>query len=98
MASQTYNDMMNGKFDRIEELLDPMYKEMGKDLVKQKNRLGGDWAIAQAVFSRSQRDLLRKIIGPDLIFIVLNLTTQWFFIPFTKIELLVGFNGKSNIN
>ena len=33
-------------------------------------------AIAQAVFSRRQRDKLRKIIGPDLVFIVLNMTKE----------------------
>ena len=39
-------------------------------------RLGGKWAIAQAVFNRSQRDQIKKDLGPDLNFIVLNLTRE----------------------
>ena len=33
-------------------------------------------AIAQAIFCRRQRDKLREIIGPDLVFIVLNMTKE----------------------
>ena len=45
-------------------------------MVKQRKRLGGNWAIAQAVFTKAQRDILRQHIGSDLIFIVLNLTRE----------------------
>ena len=31
-------------------------------------------AVAQAIYSRKQRETLFKIVGPDLIFVVLNLT------------------------
>ena len=54
----------------------PMYHEIAKDLVKQRKRLGGNWAIAQAVFTKAQREVLRQNIGSDLIFIVLNLTRE----------------------
>ena len=43
---------------------------------RQKNRLGGDFAVAFAVISRKSRDLLRTLLGPDLVFIVLNLTKE----------------------
>jgi len=49
---------------------------LAKDLIKQRKRLGGDWAIAQAVFSRKQRDDLRNLIGPDLVFIVISMTKE----------------------
>ena len=65
-----------GKFDGLEEGVQPILQEMSKDISKQRKRLGGNWAIAQAVFSRSQRDFLKKAIGPDLVFIVLNLTND----------------------
>ena len=42
----------------------------------QKKRLGGDFAVAQAVVSRKSRDLLRDALGPDLVFIVFNLTNK----------------------
>ena len=46
------------------------------DIAKQRTRLGGDWAIAFACFSRTQREMIRKIIGPDLVFIVLNISNE----------------------
>ena len=62
--------------DKMEEAYGPMYKCMADDISKQQKRLGGNWAIAQAVFSRNQRDFLRKAIGPDLVFIVLSLSKE----------------------
>ena len=62
--------------EEVEEAYGPMYECMANDISKQRKRLGGNWAIAQAVFSRSQRDFLRKAIGPDLLFIVLNLSEE----------------------
>ena len=66
---------MAGKFEDANfDLLKPFFKFLADDLVKQRKRIGGDWAIAQAIFSRDQRDFFRKEIGPDLVFIVLNMT------------------------
>ena len=75
-ASEVEEELMQGKLDGVEEKLEPMYKIMAKDLIKQRSRLGGNWAIAQAVFSRKQRELLRSIIGPDLVFIVISMTKE----------------------
>ena len=75
-ASEVEEELMQGKLDGVEGKLEPMYKIMAKDLIKQRNRLGGNWAIAQAVFSRKQRELLRNIIGPDLVFIVISMTKE----------------------
>ena len=72
-ASEEFKKMMKGDFDSYEEKLQPLYKNMGQDIVKQSKRLGGDMIIAQAVFSRDQREYLREIIGPNLIFLVLNM-------------------------
>ena len=68
--------MGKGIFDGLEERLQPFYEAMVRDLVKQRKRIGGDWGIAQAVFSRTQRDFFRKQLGPDLIFIVMNLSKE----------------------
>ena len=67
---------MAGKFDSVEEALNPMYEHMANHVAMQRKRFGGSMAIAQAVFSRAQRDKLRKIIGPDLVFVVLNMTKE----------------------
>ena len=33
-------------------------------------------AVAQAIYSRKQRDYLRKILGPECVFIVLNMSNE----------------------
>ena len=76
-AEEAFMGMMKGQgFDNFEETLDPLYDYMGMDIARQRKRLGGNMAIAQAVFSRKQRDKLRSLIGPDLVFIVLNMTKE----------------------
>ena len=72
-ASQEFKKMMKGNFDNYADKLQPLYKNMGHDIVEQSKRLGGDMIIAQAVFSRDQRDYLREIVGSKLIFLVFNM-------------------------
>ena len=38
--------------------------------------MGGDWAIVHAVPTRALRDHLRKELGPDLVFVVLNMSKE----------------------
>ena len=38
--------------------------------------MGGDWVVAQAVTNRIFRDHIRSQLGPDLIFVVLNMTKE----------------------
>ena len=77
-ATEVWKQMEQGIFDKdaIEKECLPFYEVMGKDITKQFKRLGGNWAIAQVIFSRNQRDFLRKVIGPRLGFIVLNMTKE----------------------
>ena len=74
VAAKAWEAAENGQLDGLVEKFEPMFEEMGKDIVRQRKRLGGDWAIAMAVFTRVQREFLRKVIGPDLVFIVLQMT------------------------
>ena len=53
-----------------------MYSEMAKDIAKERKRLGGDWAVTQAVPTRKLRDHIRAELGPDLIFVVLHMTKE----------------------
>ena len=59
-----------------EEKLRPIYKIMATDILRQKARLGGTFAVAHAVASRAMRDYFRTLMGPDLVFIVLNMTKE----------------------
>ena len=60
----------------MKEKMLPMFHEMALHIDQQRKRLGGNWAIAQAVFSRAQRDQIKKDLGPNLIFMVLNVTRE----------------------
>ena len=53
-----------------------MYDNMAKDISKQSKRLGGKMVVAQAIYSRKQRDSMRKILGPECVFIVLNMSSD----------------------
>ena len=73
---------MNIKWDKpaewdkneVNHVMEIVSEDMANDILKQRQRIGGDWSIAFAVFSRKQRHIIRKILGPDVIFVVLNLT------------------------
>lgn len=67
MAGADFSEEMNEVFQL---LLD----EVAKDIFKQNKRFGGNMAVAHAVFSRRQREALRKILGPECVFIVLNMS------------------------
>ena len=58
------------------EMVQKYYQEMCNDIIREKARIGGNWAIAQAVPKRSMRDYIRGYMGPDLIFVVLHMTKE----------------------
>ena len=58
------------------EKLQPMFDLLAKDIAHQRKRLGGNMVIAQAIHSQKQRERMRKIIGPDLVFIVLGMSRE----------------------
>ena len=58
------------------EKLQPMFDLLAKDIAHQRKRLGGNMVIAQAINSQKQRERMRKLIGPDLVFIVLGMSKE----------------------
>ena len=70
------DDINNKNWEVVEEKCTPMLNQSAYDILKQRKRIGGNWSVDFAVFSRKQRDGLRKILGSDLIFIILNMTKQ----------------------
>ena len=64
--------MIEGKeFDQRN--LKGLYSALCKDITNERNRIGGDWVVVHAVPTRELRDYIRKELGPDLIFVVLNM-------------------------
>ena len=63
---------MKYDIDKTREL----YTIMCQDIVKEQKRIGGNWAVAQAVPTRVLRDQIRSKMGKNLIFIVLHMKKE----------------------
>jgi gluconate kinase len=70
-----YQKMYAGE-DFDVEIMNEMYREMSRDIQVQRRRMGGDWAVCQAVPTRAQRDVIRSILGPELVFVVLEMSKE----------------------
>ena len=75
LRSEMSEEMGRGIMKNLDEKFGPILHSTAKDVTRQRERIGGDWSVAFAVFSRSQRESLRKAL-PGVIFIVLSLTKE----------------------
>ena len=82
--------MAGEEYDK--QTLADYFAELSRDIAAQKQRVGGDWAVATVVFSREIRDMMRsgchvsgcvddlllsrEILGPDLVFIHLKMNKE----------------------
>ena len=57
-------------------LAEKFYGAIAKNINYERQRIGGDWIIAQGVAKKIHRDVIRRIIGPDLLFITLALSPE----------------------
>ena len=73
-----FKKLFNGEVDEAEyfEMIKPYYQIIADNIVKQHRRVGGTFAVAYTVPLQVTREYLRKLIGPDLIFIILNLSRE----------------------
>ena len=46
--------------------IDGMYPKMAKHVRSQWKRLGGKWAVCQAVMSRDQRNMIKDVLGSNV--------------------------------
>ena len=58
------------------ESVKPFYKLLAEDIVRHKNRLGGNFAVAQAVPTREFRDHMKEVFGPQAIFVTIRLSKE----------------------
>ena len=63
---------MQYDFEKVRNL----YTIMCLDIAKEQRRIGGNWAVAQAVPTRALRDHIRSQMGKNLIFIVLHMSKE----------------------
>jgi len=62
--------------DYDEEIMFAYLENQVNDLKTQRERIGGDWAVASVVHTRRWRDFARKKFGPDLQFVVLDMPLE----------------------
>ena len=60
-VNSEWGPLMKGE-EYNKELIMEFYIEMARDILKQRERIGGDWAVANVVYSREIRDKIRYII------------------------------------
>ena len=70
-----FKKLIEGK-EYCKENVEGYYTALCKDIQTEKKRMGGNWVVAQAVPFRSLRDHIKKQLGPDLMFVVLNMTKE----------------------
>jgi len=58
------------------EPMEALYREMCRDIKRERARLGGDWAIATVIHSRSLRDFVRRELGPELEIAVVEMSLE----------------------
>ena len=75
-VNAAFMTMMQGSFEGLEENLQPFLELLVKHITQERDRLGGNFTVATAVFSRTQRDKLRELLGPKLAFMVLNMSKE----------------------
>ena len=52
------------------------YYALCRNVIKERNRIGGDWVITHAVPTRYLRDYIKDQLGPELSFLVLNMSKK----------------------
>ena len=75
LANDLVGAVLTGKEHDREEA-NKVYSAMAEDIKREKERIGGDWAGAHVVMTREARDNVRKILGPQLIFILLTMPSE----------------------
>jgi len=58
------------------EILESYYKAQCDDILQERKRIGGDWAIAAVTLTREVRDLVRANLGTDLLFVILSMNME----------------------
>ena len=53
---------------------DQYFTLMAENILKERNRVGGDWIAVYAMPKRADRDIMRKVLGDDLTFVVLDIS------------------------
>ena len=65
--------MIGGK-GHDDKTFEEFYSILCNDIKAEKKRIGGNWVVAGTVFTKALREHIKKELGPDLVFVLLNMT------------------------
>jgi len=60
--------------EQDDEIFKKYYSALCENIKAEKKRIGGNWAVAGVVFTKAIRDLIKRELGQDLIFVLLNMS------------------------
>merc|ERR1712110_570755 len=72
-SAEAFMQIVSDGAIRDKALLKPFYDLMCEDILRERRRIGGDWAVATVVFTREYRDMLRSRLGPNLVIVNLEM-------------------------
>ena len=73
---QQFNAVI-GDFSQVNvEDIQNFFFSLCDDIVTERKRLGGDWVLAFAIPDVASRDILRGLLGPEMVFVVLELSPE----------------------
>ena len=75
MLNEGYMNLMFGR-KTDPSVWERGYDMMCDDIIGERKRLGGDWVVNQAVYTRDARDIVRKKLGPNLKFVILEMDQE----------------------
>ena len=78
-----WRDIMTG-MEFNQELMMEFYEHLALDIGREKKRIGGDFAIATVIIKKEAREHVRKILGSDLVIVILKMSRE------ERMERLLG--------
>ena len=52
------------------------YQVLAKHILQERQRLGGNFVVAMGIETRYFRDIIRKIVGPKMVYVMLNISKE----------------------
>merc|ERR1712098_371756 len=69
-------NLMKGVPENGNDGFEEGYRAMCNDIKKERERMGGDWAICSALLRRKDRDFVRSELGGDLKIVCLDMRLE----------------------
>eukprot|EP00090_Calanus_glacialis_P002740 TRINITY_DN12044_c0_g1_i3.p1 TRINITY_DN12044_c0_g1~~TRINITY_DN12044_c0_g1_i3.p1 ORF type:complete len:331 (+),score=83.34 TRINITY_DN12044_c0_g1_i3:73-993(+) len=66
-----FGSFLRGDYDK--DVFVEFYELLCQDIIRERQRIGGDWVIASCVVTQDIRNIIRSQLGPDLMFVSLEI-------------------------